>query len=1008
MKKSVLSIYIFLIFVKISYAATYVVSSTAGNDYGCGGTPNGTNTAIPGCAGYANTLGWAIASANANPGPDVIEFNLPSGTIINVANPNWLLITDGNLTINATTGSMAAAWAAAGSCNPIIQITCGFSNGFDVNNVPGVTIRGLAFNMQGNCVTFRGAGVTSGTVAGCWAGLTLAGTATSANIAQEAIKLQNCTGVIIGGNSCALRNVLLANNNGGVYFDNADNCTVIGNYFNTRYDGTANIFNGGQACIRMQNGSTGNIIGTNAAGEGNVLTINGGQGAIFVESGSNNNIFRNNILGFAANGTTATPVAALGTAHGFNIDASGSGTIDNCTMGGFDRFGIYLNGTACTNWTITNNKIGTDITGNVGRRNKEGGIFMQSAISGVTVSGNVISGNGTNAQVGPGIQVESGCNSCTFSNNKIGIASNNSCLGNSGSGLFIKSTTTGTTITGNEIGCNGYANLGGQLHGIHTISCSNLIISNNYVGTVAANTNTQRGNNQDGIGLHSSTSTCTVQNNIVKYNNWGIFLQGGGGSHIIIGNTVSNNGFTNTPLAKSVLNEGGGICAQTTCNNNEIGRAVAGQGNLIDSNKCGIHLRGDPGGTTGNLVYNNTITRSQLGNYTKFATDYSGTGITVSGNSNTQKIGGTAALQPNTIYLNKNRGVYVDNSDFVEIRRNSIYCNGNTVAERSNPIFAIDLINNGNNNLTKPGPLTYAAPNGIANNSGIPSSITPDNITAGDVIEVYFDDQCGCQLKTYLGNATNAAPDWSYPAGGNPTPIPANGYCQIGGTKADGTPCTSAGLTSGYILTSVTATRTTSPGTASARTSEPMDCSPTTLPVHLISFTVKRAGNSSVLISWATSSEENNAYFEVLRSTDGKTFTVIGMVQGAGTTNLLSTYNFTDEGLNAGTYYYMLNQVDTDRSNQFSSVRAVSLSGDSDFSVFPTTVPGGDIVRILNFTSSEISSLSVIDISGKLVLQEFHIEGSLKEISTQGLSDGIYIIRIISGNTIHTEKIMVY
>ncbi|MBX9852921.1 MAG: hypothetical protein K2X86_14355, partial [Cytophagaceae bacterium] len=314
----VLFLIVFLALGSIGYGATFTVTSLMGNDYSC--AANGTNTNV--CL-VAGTLGWAISSANANAGADIINFNLPSGSNIDVQNPAWLLITEGNLTIDGTSGPMAAAWTGAGSCNPIIQITCGFSNGFDINGVAGVTIRGLVFNMQGNCVTFRGAGVTSGGVQGCWAGLTLAGNAASANIAQQAIQISGgASGVIIGGNNCALRNVLLANNNGGIYCDNGDNNTIIGNYFNTNAAGAAHVSpGGGQAAIRMVNGSTGNIIGTNAAGEGNVITINNGQAGIFLESASNNTIIRNCIIGFASNGTTATPAFALTTDHGINVNA---------------------------------------------------------------------------------------------------------------------------------------------------------------------------------------------------------------------------------------------------------------------------------------------------------------------------------------------------------------------------------------------------------------------------------------------------------------------------------------------------------------------------------------------------------------------------------------------------------------------------------------------------------------------------------------------------------------
>ncbi|MBX9852953.1 MAG: T9SS type A sorting domain-containing protein, partial [Cytophagaceae bacterium] len=675
------------------------------------------------------------------------------------------------------------------------------------------------------------------------------------------------------------------------------------------------------------------------------------------------------------------------------------GTVDNCTIGGFNRFGIFFDGAGINNWTVTNCRIGVDATGNTGRRNEDGGIFIQTAASGYTISNNIISGNGTMTVVGPGLQAEAGCVACVISNNRVGIAANNTCLGNSGSGLFIKNTNSAATIIQNNIiGCNGYGNMGGQLHGIHLIGCTSLQILNNYIGRDAANT--QLGNNQDGVGLHTGTSLVLVQDNQIAFNNWGVFMQGGGGSNIIIGNNIHDNGFTNTPLAKTNINEGGGICAQTGSNTNEIGRAITGQGNILTSNKCGIHLRGDPGGSTGNLVYNNTITLSIKGNYTKYATDYSGTGITASGGSSSNRIGGTGALQANLIYRNAGIGVLVDASDQVEIRRNSIYCNGSTTAERSNTTFAIMLMGGANGAITSPGPLV--TPPVMTAATGIAVANTPvGDVGAGDIVEVFYDDECGCQAKQYLGNGILSGTQWSYPPAGNPTPIPAGGYC------TPGAPLTGGGTCPPHGLNSVTATRT-STGTSPGRTSQLMDCTPTILPVELISFAVVRNGPNSALLTWITASEKNNAYFEILRSTDGATFVPAGYVQGSGTTSLQQNYLFTDEGLQEGKYYYMLNQVDFDGKGHLSAIKVVSLGESDDINVVPTAVLSGETIRVVNFSEEMISSISMIDVSGQIILEETQVSSVTRDISTLGLAPGMYIIRIMAGNHVVTEKVVIH
>ncbi|GGG31779.1 T9SS type A sorting domain-containing protein [Hymenobacter glacieicola] len=78
-----------------------------------------------------------------------------------------------------------------------------------------------------------------------------------------------------------------------------------------------------------------------------------------------------------------------------------------------------------------------------------------------------------------------------------------------------------------------------------------------------------------------------------------------------------------------------------------------------------------------------------------------------------------------------------------------------------------------------------------------------------------------------------------------------------------------------------------------------------------------------MLLNWATSLEKNNAYFEVQRSQDSKTFTTIGRVAGNGTTATGATYKFTDLAPLSTQAYYRLRQVDVEGTDSYSSVATV-------------------------------------------------------------------------------------
>ena len=92
-----------------------------------------------------------------------------------------------------------------------------------------------------------------------------------------------------------------------------------------------------------------------------------------------------------------------------------------------------------------------------------------------------------------------------------------------------------------------------------------------------------------------------------------------------------------------------------------------------------------------------------------------------------------------------------------------------------------------------------------------------------------------------------------------------------------------------------------------------------TLPVELTDFRVESTGGDNRL-TWQTTSEVNNDYFEVERSIDGKTFHPIGQVKGNGNSNQLHTYSYWDQEAFNWENYYRLKQVDFDGQFEYSQV----------------------------------------------------------------------------------------
>lgn len=101
---------------------------------------------------------------------------------------------------------------------------------------------------------------------------------------------------------------------------------------------------------------------------------------------------------------------------------------------------------------------------------------------------------------------------------------------------------------------------------------------------------------------------------------------------------------------------------------------------------------------------------------------------------------------------------------------------------------------------------------------------------------------------------------------------------------------------------------------------------PAPLPVSLASFSASPRG-SGVAVSWTTASEQNNAGFEVQRSTDGVQFASIGKVAGAGTSQLAHAYRYLDAAPLRPRSYYRLKQLDLDGRSTYGPVVAVDLAG---------------------------------------------------------------------------------
>jgi len=168
------------------------------------------------------------------------------------------------------------------------------------------------------------------------------------------------------------------------------------------------------------------------------------------------------------------------------------------------------------------------------------------------------------------------------------------------------------------------------------------------------------------------------------------------------------------------------------------------------------------------------------------------------------------------------------------------------------------------------------------------------------------------------------------------------------------------------------------------------------LPVEMIYFKGEITEKNKVLLLWATASEEENAYFEVQTSTNGKVFSSIDKVEGAGTTIERKDYQWLDVNPLKGVNYYRLKQVDIDGTFEYSNIIAVDYqvkSQRNELKIVPN--PVYDMISYGLNDSQSVENIQIFNMQGQLVLKNKTIDS---QIFVGNLSSGIYLLQLDLGN----------
>jgi hypothetical protein len=173
------------------------------------------------------------------------------------------------------------------------------------------------------------------------------------------------------------------------------------------------------------------------------------------------------------------------------------------------------------------------------------------------------------------------------------------------------------------------------------------------------------------------------------------------------------------------------------------------------------------------------------------------------------------------------------------------------------------------------------------------------------------------------------------------------------------------------------------------------------LPVHLLDFSGEKY-NEVILLNWATASENNNDRFEIERSLNLDHWEKIGEVSGAGTSNTMLNYSFTDDEPKNGLTYYRLRQIDFDEAYIHSPVVSVL------FDVHTLIIKPNPFEYSLLLEASVRGELEILihDVLGRLLYRVELINEDGQVSIDPELSSGVYIITVRGENYKAQKKII--
>lgn len=172
------------------------------------------------------------------------------------------------------------------------------------------------------------------------------------------------------------------------------------------------------------------------------------------------------------------------------------------------------------------------------------------------------------------------------------------------------------------------------------------------------------------------------------------------------------------------------------------------------------------------------------------------------------------------------------------------------------------------------------------------------------------------------------------------------------------------------------------------------------LPVTYLYFNTKVI-KDKVALEFATASEENNDFFQIEKSRDGVNFEAFDRLESNASRGGETVYKLVDNAPYAGINYYRIKQVDTDGKFSYSKISAVDFNAKINFIVLNNRTH--DAIEINS--SKEAYDVQLYNTSGQL-MKNLNGLSANQTISLSDLNAGTYILKMIAGSEVVTERVV--